>query len=262
MKINLERGLLNNNYNQENLSKIYNINDYKNSLNIIENKISLSYNNYLEISDEYSPAFIFLLEKFKEGNFLSENDFYSMLTYHSAIINNKNLYVYNYNFNSLHNIKWTEKFDFIFSFIGIKYKDLFEKLPLFISFLKVNGFLAFIIPSYWFDRENLNESESLILEYSRKTDKQWLFTESIDNIVKENKAEIVSLEKINMVYNFSRIKIARLSSLEKLYNACLEKNHAILDICNIPEENLNLNLSVLIINKKTKSITKDNLFNI
>lgn len=256
-----DKGLLNNFYNSENLSKIYNIDHYKKVFNIIEDKVSLSYSNYLEIGDEYSPAFLFLLDKFKEGNFLCESDFYAMVTYHSSIVNKKNLFVYNYKFNSLHNIKWTEKFDFIFSFLGVKYDEIFERLPLFISFLKVNGFLGFIIPSYWFDRDNLNDEEKLILEYSRKNDKKWLFVESIENIVNDNNAKIICLEKINILQDFSRIKIARLSSLQKLYSAIIEKNRAVLDICDIPENNLKLNISLLIINKIEKTLTKDNLFN-
>lgn len=262
MEFKKDKGLLNINYNEETLSKIYNIEEYKKAFNIIENKIKISYNDYLEISEEYSPAFIFLFDKFKKGTFLCKDDFYAMLTYHSSILHKKDLLVYHKNFVNLsrESKDLLEKFDFVFSYLGITYNEIIERLPIFLNFLKVNGFLAFIIPSYWFERVSLNESESLILEYSQKNDKQWLFPESLDSLLKDTKNEIIYFEKINMQKKFLRIQVAKLSSLQKFYLGILEKNMAILETCNIPEDNLILNLSLLIVVKKEKTITKENLF--
>jgi len=58
----------------------------------------------------------------------------------------------------------------------------------------------------------------------------------------------------------SRVEISYLSSMDKLFNADLQNNIAILETIDIPKTDLDIPLSALVVRKKSKTITKDNLF--
>ena len=228
---------------------------------VVEN---ISKDNYLEISYNFSKNYNYLLNIFKNGYFLSNDSFNALLTYHYSKKYNQNLNVYNYSFSNkdLEKVDIYEKMDFIFSSYGITYENLFNALPNILKILKIGGIVFFELPSYWFFRDDLNEDEKSILNYSKTSDKRWLFTEDIKSIIEENGGEIVSIKKTNDQKILNRIELSCLSSLVKLHKASIENNIAILEVANIKENNHILNSAVLIIKKIKKTLTKDSLFNL
>ncbi|HNZ27691.1 MAG TPA: hypothetical protein PLG34_02935 [Spirochaetota bacterium] len=263
MIFDLEKGSINENYSYETINKLYPPASYQDILAPFKEPLDgLKSDKYLEISHFFSPYFNRLLDFFNEGYFLSDDPFVSGLVYLQSVLNKKNLNVLNFKFNGkkLDLQGFAEKFDFVFSRLGVSFQDLYAHLAKFISYLSVGGILAFIIPSFWFFREDLTDIEKEILAYAKRNDKKWLFVEPIENAIRDAGAEIVSFQKINERQKLSRVEISYLSSMDKLFNADLQNNIAILETIDIPKTDLDIPLSALVVRKKSKTITKDNLF--
>ncbi len=257
------KGNINENYNQEIINNKYPINIIELFLNEIK-KINPSYNkeNYLEISHKFSPAYKILSKEFKKGTFISDNAFESLLVYHYCKIDKIDIDVLNYDFsyNSFTSLKLNEKIDFIFSLCGLTFENLYTCLPQIIGFLKVEGILTLIIPAYWYIKNNQTENEKIILDYSKQNDKKWIFVEPIEPILEKNGAEILVLKELPQNLKFNRFELAYISSLNKLYESIKQNNIAHLEIVKIPEDNIEIRSALLLIKKKQKTITKDNLF--
>jgi hypothetical protein len=255
------KGNINTNYDKSFFEARQSFINYENFTNefypLLKNKDS-----YLEMSHVFSPAFFSAVKDFKEGYFLSDNSFEAFLTYHFSKIENKNVNVYNtaFNITQIEKLKFNEKFDFIFSLFGLSFESLYNLLPVMIGLAKVDGIIAIELPAYWFFRENISDVEKAILAYSKQNDKKWLFTEPLVPIIEENKAEFVFLKETGRTKKVDRLELAFLSSLHKLYNAQIENNIAVLEIVNFPEKDILLKTAVLAIRKKSKTVTKDNLF--
>ncbi|MBP7552176.1 MAG: hypothetical protein KA885_02025 [Spirochaetes bacterium] len=263
MTFDLEKGSINQNYSYEAINMLYPPASYQDILTPFKEYLNgVQSDKYLEISHFFSPYFNRLLDSFKEGYFLSDDPFVSGLVYLQSVLNKKNLNVVNFKFNGkkIDSQGFIEKFDFIFSRLGVNFQDLYAYLPKFISYLSVGGILVFIIPSFWFFREDLTDVEKEILAYAKRNDKKWLFVEPIENAILDAGGEIVSFQKIEDRQKLSRIEIAYLSSMDKLFNAELQNNIAILETVDIPKIDLDIPLSALAVRKKSKTITKDNLF--
>jgi len=224
----------------------------------------LNRDNYLEISYNFSKNYNYFLTKFKKGYFLSDDSFYAALVYHYSQKDNKDIDVYNYSFNkkSFDKLNLYEGVELVFSSFGITYQNLFDNFDLIANLLKVGGIIFLELPSYWFFRDELNEDEKAILNYSKVSDKRWLFTEDISPIIEENNCEIITQKRVNNQKILDRLDISYLSSLDKLHKASIENNIAVLEICDIKERELKINSSILVIKKKSKSINKDNLFSV
>lgn len=263
MTFDQEKGSINRDYSREAINKLYPPASYQDILTPFKEFLNdVKSDKYLEVSHFFSPYFNRLLDFFNEGYFLSDDPFASALVYLQSVLNNKNLNALNFKFNGkkIDSQNFSEKFDFIFSRLGICFQDLYLYLPKFISYLSVGGILAFVIPSFWFFREELSETEKSILAYAKRADKKWLFVEPIENAIVEAGGEIVSFNKIEDKQKTSRVEIAYLSSMDKLFNAELQNNVAILETVDIPKADIDISLSALVVRKKSKTITKDNLF--
>jgi hypothetical protein len=259
------KGNINKNYTDEILENKYPITGITSFLDEVTNTDNnFNKENYLEISHKYSPAYKVLTKKFKNGTFLSDNAFESLLVYHSSKKDNVNIDILNYefNYNSLDSLKLNEKFDFIFSLFGLNFEKIYSCMPQLINYLKVEGILALKIPAYWYIKNNCSEIENTILNYSKQNDKKWIFVEPIDPIIEKNGGEIISLKEIPQNVKLNRFELANISSLNKLYDAIKNNNKAHLEITNLPEDNIELRSALLLIKKKKKTITKDNLFNL
>lgn len=257
------KGNINQNYNEEKINNKYPINEIESFLNEIK-KINSTYNkeNYLEISHKFSPAYKILSKEFKKGTFLSDNAFESLLIYHYSKIDKIDIDILNYDFsyNTLATLNLNEKIDFIFSLCGLTFENLYTCLPQIIDFLKIEGILALILPAYWYIKNNQTENEKTILDYSKQNDKKWIFVDPIDAIIEKNGAEILVLKELPQNLKFNRFELAYISSLNKLYESIKQNNKAHLEIVKIPEENIEIRSALLLIKKRQKTITKDNLF--
>ncbi|HOV13296.1 MAG TPA: hypothetical protein PK771_03340 [Spirochaetota bacterium] len=259
------KGFINSNFGDNyinSVTSIENSDDLKNELEkILQDLVK---ENYLEISYNFSNNYNYLLNIFKNGYFISDDSFNALLTYHYSQKHQKKLQVYNYSLNEkdINKLNLSEKFDFIFSSYGITYENLFNDLNNILGLLKIGGIMFLEMPSYWFFRDHLNEDEKSILNYSKTSDKKWVFTEDINPIIEENSCEIILSKKINNKKIMSRVELSYLSSLNKLHKASLENNIAVLEVANVREDNLEINSVILVIKKKSKTITKNNLFNI
>ena len=259
------KGNINENYNNDVINK-----KYPNSRaeaffdNIKEITSTILKDNYLEVSHKYTGAFSVLLDHFKKGTFLSDDPFESMLTYHMSKTGNKEINVLNYNFNyeTFSKLNLNEKFDFVFSMFGLTFEDLYNLLPIIIGFLKVDGILAVNIPAYWFIKEKQTEIEKTIIDYSKQNDKKWIFVEPLEPIIEKNGAELLEIKESSISHNVDRLELAFISSLKKLYDSIIQNNKAHLEILKIPEKDIELRSAVMIIRKKKKTLTKDNLFNL
>lgn len=238
--------------NEEILNKLRNILD------------SIHPDRYLEISYNFSTAFSFLLNTFNNGFFLTDNSFNGLLTYHYSQKENKNLNVYHTSFKhkDIEKLNFNESFDLIYSSYGLTYETLFNSLDWITSLLKIDGLCFLELPAYWFFRDNLNDDEKSVLEYSRTSDKKWVFTEDITSKIKENCCEIAIFEQVNVTRILNRLSLLYLSSLTKLHKASTENNMPVLEISNIKENNIKLNSALLVFKKKSKTISKENLFTI
>ena len=259
------KGNINKNYDENSINNKYPISDinlFFKEVNDIVNDIKKD--SYLEISHKYTPAYKVLLKEFKNGTFLSDDAFESLLVYHYSKNDNIDIDILNYNFtyNSLDSLKLNEKFDFIFSLFGLTFEKLYSCMPQLISFLRVDGILAIKIPAYWYIKTNQTEVEKDILNYSKQNDKKWIFVEPIEPIIEKNGGEILTLKEIPQNTKLNRFELAYISSLNKLFEAIKENNKAHLEIVNIPEDNIEIRSALLLIKKKKKTITKDNLFNL
>ena len=260
-----EKGYINDNYDKDKIKKIFSnemINEFFAKINKIAGKIEN--NSYLEISHENTNSFELMLNNFKEGVFLSDDPFESLLVYHYSKIINKNLNVYNYFFTpkSLSALKLNESFDFIFSLLGISFEQLFLIIPQILGFLKIDGILGLLIPSYWYDRDNLTPIESEIINYSKQNDKKWIFTDKLDPVIEENGGNVIGFEQMPFNININRLDLAYISSLSKLYDSIIKNNIAHLEIVNIPEKDIEIRTTLLTVKKTKKTINKDNLFNL
>jgi len=259
------KGNINENYNEDILNNKYPITEVKSFFDEVNNAVDdLNKEDYLEISHCYSSAYKILLNDYKNGTFLSDDAFESLLVYHFSKINNININILNYEFsyNSLDSLKLNEKFNFVFSLFGITFEKLYSIMPQIMSFLKTDGYLALNIPAYWYLKENLTEIEKEIINYSKQNDKKWIFVEPIEPIIEKNGGEIISLKEIPLTYKLNRFELAYVSSLQKLLDSIKQNNKAHLEIVNIPENNIEIRSALLLIKKKKKTITKDNLFNV
>jgi hypothetical protein len=239
--------------------------EIKKIISIIFEKVKdLNPGNCLEISHESTNFYTAVSGKFGECYILCDDSFESLLAYNNATNKNIKLNVLNHSFSqkSLEKLKMNERFDLIISLLGLSYDNIFSLIKEIIGLLKVNAILAIIMPTYWFDRSNLNDTELKILNYSKKNDKKWIFTEELKPIIAESQSEI--LENIKLPFNikFNRLEIAYLSSLNKLYDSILKNNIAHLEIADLPVDNLEIGISLMIIKKNKKTINKDNLFNV
>jgi|GEM_PF-1367421 len=252
-------------YIANNINYKFTNDDIKNIINKI-NEISPinEKDNFLEISHTHTLGYLILTNIFKKGIFISDDPFESLLEYHHSKLNNKELDIYNHYFstNSLSSLSFAESFNFIFSLSGLSFENIYSILPQLINFLKIEGLIALLIPAYWYDRENATELEKKIINYSKQNDKKWIFVEDINPVITENGAEMLGLYPIELKIKINRLELAYISSLNKLYDAIINNNRAHLEICDIPEKNIELRSTLLIIKKKKKTITKDNLFKI
>lgn len=218
--------------------------------------------HYLEISHYHSPAYKVLNNLFEKGDFISDDPFEALLELHLAKDDNIPLDVYNYNFKDNLTEKFkAEKYDAIFSFYGLSFTNLSELIEKVLTLLKINGIFVLEFPAYWFIKGETLPIEKEILEYSKINDKKWLFVKPIEELVKENKCKLEIVEKLSYTHTFNRQELAYLSSLDTLYNAELARNKAHLEICNIPEKNIELQTGLIVIKKEEKVLTKDNIFN-
>ena len=217
-----------------------------------------------EISHYFSSSSADMTDKFKSGMFISDDPYEALLAYHYSVIRNKDIKVYNYLFNpgNLKEMKMNESVDFIFSSFGVSYEKLFSFLPDMTGLLKVGGIIAFEIPAYWFFRDALNSDENIILDYSMKNDKKWIFSESIEPVINENGAELVSLSMMEGHKILNRLEISYISSLHKLHKAHVENNIGVLEVAGIPETGISLQKAFIVIRKQEKTVTKDNLFSV
>ena len=135
-------------------------------------------------------------------------------------------------------------------------------LPLIIGFIKIAGILAINIPAYWFIKDNLTEIEKTIIDYSKQNDKKWIFVEPLEPLIEKNGAELLEIRESSLKYNIDRLELSFISSLKKLYDSVIQNNKAHLDILKIPEKYIELRSAVMIIKKKKKTLTKENLFNL
>lgn len=263
--LNVEKGDINKNFCREMLDKKFPITIIERFYDTVKSaSVDFEKNNYLELSYKYTPAYKILLDDFKEGTFFANDPFECMLMYHLTKQEDKKLHILNYKFsqNRLSTLDFFESFDFIFSILGMTFEQLYELLPTILSFLKVNGILAFKVPAYWFYRDALTDMEKTVLDYSQKNDKKWLFLEPLTDIIEKNGASLIKEEKDVGTFVTDRKELAYLSSLNKLFDSIIKNNTAHLEVANIQKDDIELRSAVLIIQKNKKSITKDNLFNL
>lgn len=260
-----EKGKINENYDISKIKKTISDDAVNKIYNLINEKDKIvNTDSYLEISYRNTFAFKNLLEKFNKGAFVSDDSFESLLVYHFTQIEKKQIDIYHKFFipKNISNLKFNEKFDFILSLCGLTFENLYSLIPTIVSFLKVEGKLAVLIPTCWFNRENMNKIEQKIIGYAKKNDKKWVFTEDLEPAIKEYGGESLGIIDTDIKLTFSRFEIAKLFSLTKLYDAVIKNNMAQLELADLPEYGIEINTSILIIKKKKKTITKDNLFNI
>lgn len=236
--------------------------EIKKIISIIFEKIKP--NNCLEITHESTNFYTAISENFKENYILCDDSFESLLAYNNAINKNIKLNVLNHSFSpkSLERLKMNERFDLIISLLGLSYDTLFSSIKEIIGLLKVNSIFAVLTPSYWFDRSNLNNTELKILNYSKLNDKKWIFTEELKPLIAESQSEILESIKLPFTVKLNRLEIAYLSSLNKLYDSILKNNIAHLEVADLPTDNLEIGVSMMLIRKNKKTINKDNLFNV
>ncbi|MBN2739057.1 MAG: hypothetical protein JXR70_18910 [Spirochaetales bacterium] len=213
----------------------------------------------LEISHRYSPLQPVIMKHFQSSVFLSDDPFESLLVYHH--FHHENLEVYQLPFQSkaLENLAKTLQADLIFSYLGIPFKGLSALLPELLALVKVSGFIACIIPTYWFSQEKAHGDEKKLLAYSKQNDREWLFTEPLNGVAEENGAELVGIHPLGKSAKMPIIDVAYLAGLSKLYKAVVENNNAHLEVADVPDE-IDLDLSVLIIKKLKKTVNLNNLF--
>ena len=221
-------------------------------------------NNYCEVSHYFSGSCKIMLDEFKSGVFISDDQYEALLAYHHSITENKKIDVYNRFFNpgNFLDLDMNEKFDFVFSSLGFSYEKIYSFLPDVIGLLKVGGVMILEIPSYWFFRDNLNDHENIILDYSMKNDKKWIFSEPVEPIIKECGAELVGIKQLDDEIKTDRLELAYISSLHKLHKAHVENNMAVLETAGIPEKDIVLGKALLAVKKNEKTLNKDNLFSI
>jgi hypothetical protein len=262
--MNMQKGFLNGSVNDEFLKSEKNTGVFKIFIDRVLSIANPGRTSFCEISHYFSSSSSDMTGDFKNGTFISDDPYESLLTYHYSVIKNKSLNVYNCHFNpgSLDELKMNESIDFIFSIFGLSYEKIFSFLPDMIGLLKVGGIIALEIPAYWFFRDDLSADESVILDYSMKNDKKWIFSEPIEPVINESGAELVSLTKLDDSKTVDRLELSYISSLNKLHKAHVENNIGVLEVANIPEKNINLQKALLVIRKKERTLTKDNLFNI
>jgi hypothetical protein len=260
----LEKQNINENYNQKILSERFNFQLFENIYKQINQNLKLDKKEkFLEISHYFTPTFQYFSKDFNQGYFLSDNSYQSLLVYHIAEKENQNINVLNYNFNfkHLYSQDYYENFDLIYSIMGMSFQEFYELIPHLIEFLKMDGKLILVYPTYWMSQENLSDIEKVILNYSKQNDKKWIFIEPLETILTKNGAHIIENKTSNLPFKINRIELAYLSSLTKLYNAEIAQNTAHLEVCNIPQKDITLNTNILTIEKTEKTITKYNLFN-
>jgi len=264
------KGCISKIYSEENIRKNNPADEIESFYEIIKsfckqkNIENINSEKYIEISHEFTSGYSVLLDHFKNGVFLSDNAFESLLVHHFAFIGKKNIEVINDDFkpNSLTSLKINESFDLVFSYKGLAFEELYTILPQVIGLLKVGGILALRIPAYWFIKENITETEKTILEYSKQNDKKWIFPEPLEPVIEKNGAELLTLSEIPQNFSLNRFELAYYSSLKKLYDAEIGNNKAHLEILKFPSENLEIRGALLLVRKTKKTVTKDNLFSV
>ncbi|MCG8572576.1 MAG: hypothetical protein MJB14_20780, partial [Spirochaetes bacterium] len=199
---------------------------------------------------------------FTQTSFVSDIPFEALLVLKQAEKLKLDTIVYQYPFlfNDFFPVK-EEQFGSIYSFMGLSFdffQNLLEKI---LILLKVNGIFLFEFPAYWYLRDENNETEKTIVEYSKQNEKKWLFIKPLDQMVEEHKCQLLTLQRLDYTYTLNRTKLAYLSSLEKLHKAEIDHNRGHLEICQIPEKDIKINSGIMIIKKAEKVLTKDNLFN-
>jgi hypothetical protein len=261
--MNMQKGFVNDSVNEEFSKSDKNTEAFKNFMDTVTSVVKPGGENCCEISHYFSASSAGLTGEFNNGIFISDDPYVSLLVYHHSVIKNKSLKVHNRLFNpgNLQELKMNESVDFIFSTFGLSYEKLFSFLPDMTGLLKVGGIIAMEIPSYWFFRDDLSADESKILDYSMKNDKKWIFSEPVEPVINENGAELVMLKKLDGKKKINRLELSYISSLHKLHKAHVENNIGILEVADIPEDDIELGKALFIIRKKEKTLTKDNLFN-
>ena len=211
----------------------------------------------LEISHSYSP----LAENVSaaEKTFLTDDSFTAMLEYHCY----PNVDVWHLPFNSVgfETFGHKEQYQLIVSDFGLNYSDLFDNMKYFMSLLQCGGYFIPIVPAWWFLRDNLNEGENEILQYAKKTDKQWIFQENLDFAAEDNGGKVERIVRLDNTREFHRGEAAKLAGLTKLYQAECTGDISILETVTIPQT-LELTPAALVIQKQKKTLDKNNLFNI
>lgn len=258
------KGNITQNYNEESVKKNNPVKEIEDFFNAIKSTIPANPEKYLEISHKFSFGYQVLLKHFKSGYFLSNDAFESLLVYHFTTIDKQKLDILNVEFtpNSLARLKINEQFDLVYSFSGITFDELYNILPQIIGFAKIGGTIAVKVPAYWFLKEKNTELEKKILDYSKQNDKKWIFVDPLEPVIEKNGGKLLKIIELPQTIKINRFELAFMSSLKKLYDAELQNNKAHLEVLTFPEENLELRGALLLIKKITKTVTKDNLFNL
>jgi hypothetical protein len=211
----------------------------------------------LEISHSYSMLSENILSA--EKVFLTDDAFTAMLEYHCY----PNVDVWHLPFNNVgfETFGQKEQHQLIVSDFGLNYSDLFDNMKYFMSLLQCGGYFIAVVPAWWFLRDNLNEGENEILQYAKKTDKQWIFQENLDFAAEDNGGKVERIARLDGTREFHRGEAAKLAGLMKLYNAECTGDISILETVTIPQS-LNLTPAALVIQKQKKTLDKNNLFNI
>lgn len=255
-----DKGCLNKNYTKEQLEARLNTNGYKQIIDLAAD-YSTDSASCCELSHRFSFAYRYLAEKYSSCDFISDDSFEAMLEYHTSVIDKHTIQVYHNCFSPAGLLPGREEcYDAVFSFMGLSFDafiNLFEKI---MTLLKIGGIFVYQLPAYWYLTEGKNELEKQIISYSKQNEKKWLFVNPLEEIVKEHNGELLLLDKTGLDLPITRIQLARLSSLEKLYKAEQENNKAHLEICGLPLE-MQLPTAAVVIRKKEKILTKDNIFN-
>lgn len=232
-------------------------------LEVIEQHTSLVYSQCLELSHYFSTVYQSFCPPFQNYTFLSDISFEALLLYHQIEKEqNKKLQIFHHSFSSLTNKLFFEAYDLFLSCLGITYQDLYQYLGQIIGTLKTGGTAAILLPTFWFQRNDLTKTESEILNYAKKQDRKWTFPEPIEPLLTEKKAILTGIFDTNISISLDRFSLAWLSSIDVLYQGEKENSLAILDICPLPAENIPIRLSILLIQKSEKTITAENLFKI
>lgn len=231
-------------------------------LNEVKKRKSINTNTVLEISNFYSDAISRIYKETKDLYFISCSSFEALLAYFFSTtegykINSFSLPFIAKAFESLH---LAEKFEIIYSILGLSFNEIYNLIQEFLAFLKIEGYLFLVVPAYWYLKDNLTEIEKVILNYSKQNDKKWIFVEELHPVIKRYNAEVIEIIELKNRAKLTRYDLAVISSLEKLKEAEEKTNLAHLEITNIPEKDIEIRTALIVIKKLAKTLTKETLF--